>query len=172
MIDQSIFKPYMQLDEYLLWCGKPDRIHILGEQDVILIPFSLLWLAFSLFWEWQAIAYSDSLLMVLWGLPFIAIGLYLLFFRLIHQAYLLKHTAYAITNRQLIIIEGRRVHFYTPANLPPAMLKVHRDGTGSLLFYESYYRNGRTRTLSYGMKYIRDYMEAQRALGLLQEEFR
>ena len=133
MIDQSIFKPYMQLDEYLLWCGKPDRnpyFRRTGCDPHLLSVCS--GLAFSLFWEWQAIAYSDSLLMVLWGLPFIAIGLYLLFFRLIHQAYLLKHTAYAITNRQLIIIEGRRVHFYTPANLPPAMLKVHRDGTGSL----------------------------------------
>ena len=74
-------KPYIMDDEYILWEGAPEKGVSLTSRDIVLLPFSVIWLGFALFWEYLAVTTSGSLLMVVWGLPFIGIGLYLLFGR-------------------------------------------------------------------------------------------
>lgn len=170
MVEKNFFESFMGMDEYVLWSGKPSRIHYFSKQDLITIPFSLFWLGFSLFWEWQVIQSRQSLFLVLWGMPFVMIGVYLLLIRPFHQASIIRHSYYVITNKQLMIKQGKKISFYTASQLPPVSLKVHRDGTASLYFYETYYQNGRNRMYSFGLKNIEDYLGAQNALRQLQEK--
>ena len=57
--------------------------------------------------------------MVVWGLPFIGIGLYLLFGRFLQTLYLRDKTFYIITNKKLIIRSGNKVRIYRAEDLPP-----------------------------------------------------
>ena len=81
-------KPYIMDNEYILWEGAPQKGLVLTSRDLALIPFSLIWLAFSLFWEVSAIRTTGSLFMVLWGLPFVGVGIYLLFGRFLQTIFL------------------------------------------------------------------------------------
>ena len=69
-------KPYIMDDEYILWEGAPEKGVSLTSRDIVLLPFSVIWLGFALFWEYLAVTTSRLPLMVVWGLPFIGVGLY------------------------------------------------------------------------------------------------
>ena len=42
---------YMTDGEYILWKGRPEKGNLFTGQEVVMLPFSLLWLAFSVYWE-------------------------------------------------------------------------------------------------------------------------
>src|SRR5699024_10833697 len=63
-------KPYIMDGEYILWEGAPEKGLSLTSRDIVLLPFSVIWLGFALFWEYLAVTTSRSPLMVVWGLPF------------------------------------------------------------------------------------------------------
>ena len=48
-------RPYMVGDEYILWKGKPEKGALFTGREIIMLPFALIWLAFSVFWELTAI---------------------------------------------------------------------------------------------------------------------
>jgi len=71
--------------ERLLWMGKPAAPGWFQRQDLVLVPFSLLWGGFAIFWEAVALSSRsarDSVIFPLWGVPFVLVGLYLIFGRL------------------------------------------------------------------------------------------
>ena len=70
-------KPYISDNEYILWEGAPEKGFTFTSRDLVMIPFSLFWLAFALFWEFSAITSTSSLFMAIWGLPFVGVGIYL-----------------------------------------------------------------------------------------------
>jgi len=47
----DIFKYQLLPRERLLWSGKPEPGHLVGGGDVFMIPFSLMWGGFAIFWE-------------------------------------------------------------------------------------------------------------------------
>lgn len=97
----------LQSGERVLWEEAPDGRRWLQPQDALLIPFSLMWGGFAIFWEASAL-YSpspgDSIIAPLWGIPFVPLGLYLIVGRLVVRRWLLGHTAYALTDRRAISI--------------------------------------------------------------------
>lgn len=161
-------KPYIMDNEYILWEGAPQKGLVLTSRDLALIPFSLIWLAFSLFWEVSAIRTTGSLFMVLWGLPFVGVGIYLLFGRFWQTIFLHKKTYYIITNKKLIIRTGSKVKIYRSADLPPMNIQHHRDGTGTILFWEAGYSHGRRYGTFFSLDHIADVVGAQNAISRME----
>ena len=64
---------YMTDGEYILWKGRPEKGNLFTGQEVVMLPFSLLWLAFSVYWEMTAIRSADSWFMCLLVIFFVAI---------------------------------------------------------------------------------------------------
>ena len=75
--------PYLRPGELLLWSGRPDpNVHFTGA-DAFLIPFSIMWAGFAFFWESAAFRSGGPIFFKLWGIPFVAMGLYIVFGRFI-----------------------------------------------------------------------------------------
>jgi hypothetical protein len=77
--------PYLLPDETLLWTGRPDPAKHFGASDVFLVPFSLLWAGFAIFWLIAALVAGAPVPFALFGLPFVALGLYFIFGRFVYQ---------------------------------------------------------------------------------------
>lgn len=64
-------RPLLRPGEQLRWVGQPDpQVHF-APADLYLVPFSLLWCGFVIFWEWQAVTSSESLLFILCESPWV-----------------------------------------------------------------------------------------------------
>ncbi|MDV6330119.1 hypothetical protein [Asticcacaulis sp. 201] len=138
-------------DEQLLWSGTPAQGVRFRMVDIFLVPFSVMWGGFALFWEatafYQAgvrvsatppyITGSEFSFMTLWGIPFCLIGLYMIFGRFFVDAAARAKTAYAVTDRRIIITCGNSVQSLTLNNLPQIELKTGANGRGSIIFGQS-----------------------------------
>lgn len=56
--DYQFSRDYLTNGERMLWKGKPAKGHYLSSQDALLIPFSLVWGGFAIFWEFQVITFG------------------------------------------------------------------------------------------------------------------
>jgi len=139
------FRPYLAVGERVLWSGQPKQGLTLSGRDALLVPFSLVWGGFAIFWNamvWLTPFHASASggsgwFMRLWGLPFLAIGLYMIAGRFFHDALLRRKLFYAVTDRRIIVLRGRKVSSREIARLPRLELSEHRDGTGTLDFEAS-----------------------------------
>jgi Bacterial PH domain len=133
--------------ERLLWSGQPKQGVRLQAGDVFLIPFSLMWGGFALFWEAGVLGliHLDSkrpanhppIFMAVFGIPFVVIGLYMIFGRFFFDAASRKRTWYGITDRRLIILKslfGTKILSYDYATLTNLNLVERGDRSGDVLF--------------------------------------
>lgn len=132
-------------NERVLWEGMPAQGIRLNSEDVFLIPFSLLWCGFAIFWETMVLSSGAPAFFAVWGIPFICAGLYFVFGRFLHAAWMAKHTGYALTDQRIIIIERKSVTTLPIKQIPSLEIRNHRSGLGTIFFEpRSYYRrNGR-----------------------------
>ncbi|MBQ8504062.1 MAG: hypothetical protein IJ491_07285 [Clostridia bacterium] len=162
-------RPYLTQDERILWKGKPEKGQILHKQDIIMIPFSIFWLGFSVFWEIGALKSGGSLFFALWGLPFIAVGLYLLIGRHIQSLYLRNKTFYVVTNKRLIIKKGSKLEIRMAQDLPPMEVQLHKNGNGTITFWEEVYvGRGRRRNTFLMLENLPDVAKAQNAISSME----
>ena len=128
--------------ENILWKGKPEKGAVFTKQDVIMIPFSIFWCGFAFFWFFSAL---EAGIFALFGVPFVLVGIYLVFGRFFVTAYLRKNTFYIITNKKIIRKKGKRVDMMDIANLPPMHIEMYKDGRGTISFGASVYTYNRGR---------------------------
>ena len=48
---RQVFQGRLAADEDVLWYGQPKTSVLFDANDIFLVPFSLLWGGFALFWE-------------------------------------------------------------------------------------------------------------------------
>lgn len=119
--------------EYVLWSGRPVKGKWFHRQDIVLIPFSLMWCGFVFFWE-ASVLKAGIRFMILWGLPFLVVGLYLVIGRFFAQQARKRRTRYAVTSKRVLRCQGRETDYLTYRSIPVVNKIVNRDGTGTIVF--------------------------------------
>ncbi|MEO6146867.1 MAG: hypothetical protein ABIT70_07410 [Sulfuriferula sp.] len=84
--------------ESLLWTGRPKQGVALRGADAFMIPFSLLWGGFAMFWEYSVYTVGAPTFFLLFGSAFVVVGIYFIFGRFITDSLKRKNTYYGITN--------------------------------------------------------------------------
>jgi len=100
--------------ERLLWSGRPRQGIIFRSSDIFMIPFSLFWGGFAFFWEFSVISgvtkhdapSGFNIIFPLFGLPFVLVGIYIIFGRFFTDAKQRQNTTYGVTNQRIIIKTG------------------------------------------------------------------
>lgn len=178
--DYSWARPYLDPDETVLWRGKPEKIHLLDRTDVYMIPFSILWCGFAVYWEYSVVHMHAPVMFMLFGACFVLLGLFFVFGRFLYKNIQLKASSYVITNSKVLIKQKRDVKVLKKSSLPALSVHKYPDGTGTIALEQSGLFH---RKPGYGMRYgmdlrsfcgIRDELhgirEPERVLRLLEDE--
>jgi hypothetical protein len=133
--------------ESVVWTGRPKTNVVFHSEDTLLIPFSLMWGGFAVFWEmvaagiWHPGTFRASpSWFVLWGIPFVVVGQYLIWGRFVYAAWKKKRTYYAVTNRRVIVVQDgwKRRTASAFVDTLPALTKEGGSGKcGTLRFAQS-----------------------------------
>lgn len=99
----SELKPHLEPHESLLWTGKPKAGIVFRQADIFLIPFSIIWCGFAIFWFLMA---AQAGIFALFGIPFIGVGLFFVFGRFLIDAKQRESTTYGITEDRILIRSG------------------------------------------------------------------
>jgi hypothetical protein len=127
----------MERGERQLWTGAPRQGVVLRSADVFMIPFSLLWGGFAVFWEVTALRTGGPGFFPIFGVPFVAAGLYITVGRFLVDARRRARTSYVVTSNRVVIIGG----VFAPttkslllATLSDVTMTERPDGTGTITF--------------------------------------
>ena len=134
---EQVISRELESDERLLWSGVPKQGITLRPSDTVLIPFSLLWGGFAVFWEAGVLHSKAPGFFVVWGIPFVLVGLYLIVGRFFVDARQRAATAYGVTNTRVVIVSGlfsRTVKSLALRTLTDMTLSERRDGSGTISF--------------------------------------
>lgn len=121
-------------DETVRWSGAPPTGHLWRRTDWLTVPFSLMWCGFALFWEGGVIASGAPFFFKLWGLPFVAVGLYMVAGRFVWDAHVRAGTRYAVTDRAAYVFRGGSERRFAGAELDDVRVERNADGSGTLRF--------------------------------------
>ena len=144
----DVFSSELVPGETVQWTGRPNPAVIFHKEDWPMIPFSLFWGGFAIFWLLGAAGianvwtnWPDRTLQwfgVIWGTPFVLVGQYLIWGRFIHRRWKKQRTCYALTNRRALIVEGGLKGRTASSAYFEAMTVVDKwvrsDGIGSISF--------------------------------------
>jgi hypothetical protein len=129
--------------ERILWSGQPRQGLLFTSRDIFIVPFSLLWFGFVVFWEVTVVSQRNSPgahslvpLLVIGGV-FILLGLFAVIGRFFLDAWLRRRTSYGVTDRRVLVIRGGRFNKLVALNvdkLPEVSLSEKRDGRGTITF--------------------------------------
>ncbi|MFO0994610.1 MAG: PH domain-containing protein [Hyphomicrobiales bacterium] len=138
-VSASALREHLQGDEKLIWAGKPGTGFKLRPADALLIPFSLLWGGFAIFWETSVIRTSAPWFFKLWGIPFVLVGIFLIAGRFIWDALVRRRQVYGVTNNRLLVLNQFPrfvLRSFDLTNLPSLTLVEWGRLEGSIRFAE------------------------------------
>jgi len=140
------FQDELLKDEQIQWTGQPETSVLFSRADIFLVPFSFMWGGFTIFWE-AGVLFTRSesgqgapFFFALFGIPFVLMGLYMIFGRFIWKNYRKKRTYYAVTNKRIIVLTetlNRSVQAEFIDKISSLNKSVRRDGIGSVRFGSS-----------------------------------
>ena len=87
--------------EQILWLGKPCQSANVPTSPFLVI-FSIFWLGFAVFWTVTAASAGGAF--GLFGIPFLCIGVYLVYTVTVGKKRKLERTVYAVTDRRAMIV--------------------------------------------------------------------
>jgi len=162
---ESRFEPDLMHNERIRCTGQPDAGRIFAASDLFMIPFSLMWGGFALFWESTVLGFDGfgnmrgaPTFFALWGIPFVLIGLYMIVGRFFYKVWARKRTYYAVTNQRVLL---RRETFgvstkalYLSA-IPTLSTSVRGDGSGSIILSEDGGLGSLDGGVTFGSRYSR-----------------
>ena len=160
-LSQQALQSELLPGETLLWTGQPSRRVIFHKEDAGLIPFSLLWGGFSIFWEFgvttglgtsrHAAGNSTDWFFMLWGIPFVLMGQYMIWGRFVFAAWKKGRIVYGITQKRVLIQTttwSRALNATYIDQIPVIEKAVRADGTGTLRFGYPPSQTGRRNSLA------------------------
>ncbi len=107
---------------------------MLRPADAFMIPFSLMWVGFAVFWEISILRTPVPGFFAIWGIPFVAMGLYITVGRFIVDSWRRARTHYAVTSDRVIIRKNGSLKSLSIRTLTDVALTEHRDGIGTITF--------------------------------------
>lgn len=163
--------------ERIAWIGQPIPGRM-AQSSIPLVLFGIPFTAFAVFWMAMASGIAGRagggvrLFFVLWGIPFIVVGLGMLTspFWIYRKA---LGTIYAITDRRALLVEkglwGRIVvRSFEPSSLGALSRIQNADGSGSLVFQREYRPGGRRgRFVDVGFLAVPDVKEVEERIRQL-----
>ena len=124
--------------ERIVWSGRPGKGIIITARDTFLIPFSLVWFGFTVFWEssvWNEEGAPSFF--ILWGAMFMTVGLYMVVGRFVGDAWVRSRTSYALTDQRVLIMRSAPITKFSSvslARLPELELIERSNGRGTIRF--------------------------------------
>ena len=168
---QALLERQIAPGERLLWSGRPQKLH--GPRGAGRL-FAVFFLGFVCFWELMALqtltlgAGLFGILFPLFGIPFILVGIKMLFPQVGGPKP--EEIAYAITDQRVLVVTKGRVSSWELDSIRGVEKRYYQDGTGDLILsngqVETYYRNGHTRHRNITMEFsgLADVDAAEAAL--------
>jgi hypothetical protein len=132
-LKQELYQ-HVNKGEEIIWAERPKQGILFRASDGCLIPFSLAWGGFAIFWETMVLTMDAPIFMALFGIPFVLIGLYLIIGRFFHDMYIRRNMIYGLTKKQIIIKRGDKLRFVDLFSLNDIQVTEKKDGSGSILF--------------------------------------
>jgi hypothetical protein len=159
----DVFSSELAPGETVYWSGQPKTSVVFHKEDIGMIPFSLMWGGFAVFWLFAASGTagfshhapekSFEWVSWIWGSAFVLIGQYMIWGRFVYAYWKKQRTYYALTTkRALIVIDGFRDRTASSAyfeTTPIIEKSVRHDGIGSICFggpVSGEWKMGRNRT--------------------------
>lgn len=122
--------------ERLFWWDRPKHGLILRSQDLLLVPFFLVWAGGALTIFSKAFSQGQNVnpLFVLVALVFSVVGIYALVGRFIQDGWRRSRLIYGVTNQRILIISPDQVHSIELKNLGELEYRRSRGDRGSISF--------------------------------------
>jgi hypothetical protein len=124
--------------ERILWSGRPQQGLLFTGRDAMLIPFSLIWGGFAIFWETMVLTQPNApAFFGLFGIPIVLFGLYFIAGRFLLDAWMRAGMLYAVTNKRILISRSGPFGNFTAVSLdrlPDASISESAGGRGTIRF--------------------------------------
>ncbi|TGQ09929.1 MULTISPECIES: PH domain-containing protein [unclassified Mesorhizobium] len=136
-VENQLLQGRLLPHERILWSGIPAQGLLFSGRDIFLIPFSLLWCGFAIFWTYMATKQGAPLFFDAWGAMFVCIGLFFVFGRFVFDAWLRRRIHYAVTNQRVLIMRQAPSANFTSIDLdriPDVQLTGETATRGTLRF--------------------------------------
>ncbi len=135
--DQQAFGSYLEPNETLMWAGRPPQGLLFRKSDLLMIPFSLVWGGFAVFWETMAYSSGAPSYFLIFGGAFVLMGLYITIGRFGYDALKRKNTIYGLTTERALILSGvfdRSVRSVNLKSTADITLEQKPNGRGTITF--------------------------------------
>lgn len=177
-IDPAGWAPYLDPGEALLWQGAPARGVRVRPSDLMVSAFGLFFAGFAIFWVYMASSIGGDApagigyVFPLFGLPFVVVGLYLVFGRFLWRAYVRSRTRYALTTRRAIVAKDAFGRSLKSWPITDAGQVEYQPGAEATIFFATEMRRGskgREYQVRHGFEYIAEGDHVYRLIRAIQQ---